>query len=198
MATNKQSDASPRSSAPSSTCSSTATCRRSSMRSRPRTRATAWCSKSPSISASTTVRTVAMDTSEGLVRGQEVTDTGEPISVPVGDEHARPHHERDRRTGRRGRPGQPHETARHPSADAPDYVDQSTEAQILVTGIKVVDLLAPYAKGGKIGLFGGAGVGKTVRHHGADQQHRQGARRLSRCSPASASAPARATTSITR
>jgi F-type H+/Na+-transporting ATPase subunit beta len=108
-----------------------------------------------------TVRTVAMDTSEGLVRGQEVTDTGKPIAVPVG-------------AGLLGRIinviGEPVDEAgpvkfvdRRPiHADAPLYTDQSTEAEILVTGIKVVDLLAPYAKGGKIGLFGGAGVGKTV------------------------------------
>src|SRR5450756_3173913 len=108
-----------------------------------------------------TVRTVAMDSSEGLVRGQEVTDTGAPISVPVGP-------------GLLGRIinviGDPVDEAgpvkgeamRAIHQDAPLYTDQSTEAQILVTGIKVVDLLAPYAKGGKIGLFGGAGVGKTV------------------------------------
>src|SRR5258705_3630571 len=108
-----------------------------------------------------TVRTVAMDTSEGLVRGQEVTDTGKPIAVPVGD-------------GTLGRimnvVGDPvDESGDVPYAErrpihqpAPSYVDQSTEAEILVTGIKVVDLLAPYAKGGKVGLFGGAGVGKTV------------------------------------
>ncbi|HXZ45664.1 MAG TPA: F0F1 ATP synthase subunit beta [Pseudolabrys sp.] len=108
-----------------------------------------------------TVRTVAMDSSEGLVRGQEVTDTGEPIAVPVGDETL-------------GRiinvVGEPVDEAgpvktkekRAIHQPAPPYVEQSTEAQILVTGIKVVDLLAPYAKGGKIGLFGGAGVGKTV------------------------------------
>ena len=75
---------------------------------------------------------------------------------------ARPHHERHRRAGRRGRPGQDGRDARAIHQDAPAYVDQATEAQILVTGIKVVDLLAPYARGGKIGLFGGAGVGKTV------------------------------------
>jgi F-type H+-transporting ATPase subunit beta len=92
-----------------------------------------------------TVRTVAMDSSEGLVRGQEVHDTGQPIAVPVGE--AGPV------KGVENRPIH---------APAPSYVDQSTEAEILVTGIKVVDLLAPYAKGGKIGLFGGAGVGKTV------------------------------------
>ena len=108
-----------------------------------------------------TVRTIAMDTTDGLVRGQEVRDTGEPILVPVGEEtlgriinvvgepvdEAGPVNARERRAI-----NQP----------APAYVEQSTEAQILVTGIKVIDLLAPYARGGKIGLFGGAGVGKTV------------------------------------
>ncbi|MGV8839664.1 MAG: F0F1 ATP synthase subunit beta [Bauldia sp.] len=109
-----------------------------------------------------TVRAVAMDATEGLVRGQAVTDTGSPIMVPVGDETL-------------GRImnviGEPVDEAgpinttvgkRPIHAPAPAYVDQSTEAEILVTGIKVVDLLAPYARGGKIGLFGGAGVGKTV------------------------------------
>ncbi|MGE0338571.1 MAG: F0F1 ATP synthase subunit beta, partial [Xanthobacteraceae bacterium] len=108
-----------------------------------------------------TVRTIAMDSSEGLVRGQQVTDTGQPIAVPVGD-------------GTLGRimnvVGEPIDEAgpvkaagtRPIHVSAPSYTDQSTEAEILVTGIKVVDLLAPYAKGGKIGLFGGAGVGKTV------------------------------------
>ncbi len=108
-----------------------------------------------------TVRTVAMDTAEGLVRGQEVSDTGEPITVPIG-------------VGTLGRImnviGEPVDEAgpiksegkRAIHQEAPSYTDQSTEAEILVTGIKVVDLLAPYAKGGKIGLFGGAGVGKTV------------------------------------
>jgi F-type H+-transporting ATPase subunit beta len=108
-----------------------------------------------------TVRTVAMDTSEGLVRGQEVTDTGQPISVPVGDETL------GRIINVVGDPvdeAGPVKTAarRAIHQPAPAYTEQSTEAQILVTGIKVVDLLAPYAKGGKIGLFGGAGVGKTV------------------------------------
>ena len=108
-----------------------------------------------------TVRCVAMDTSEGLVRGQEVLDTGAPIKVPVGK-------------GTLGRImnviGEPVDEAGPIEASgeraihqaAPSYAEQATEAQILVTGIKVVDLLAPYAKGGKIGLFGGAGVGKTV------------------------------------
>jgi F-type H+-transporting ATPase subunit beta len=108
-----------------------------------------------------TVRTIAMDATEGLVRGQEVTDTGEPIEVPVGE-------------GTLGRImnviGEPVDEAGPIKSDgkraihqpAPEYVEQSTEAEILVTGIKVVDLLAPYAKGGKVGLFGGAGVGKTV------------------------------------
>ncbi len=108
-----------------------------------------------------TVRTVAMDTSEGLVRGQEVTDTGQPIAVPVGDECL------GRIINVVGDPvdeAGPVKTAQKRAIhqDAPAYTDQSTEAEILVTGIKVVDLLAPYAKGGKIGLFGGAGVGKTV------------------------------------
>ena len=108
-----------------------------------------------------TVRTVAMDTSEGLVRGQPVRDTGQPISVPVGDETL------GRIMNVIGEPvdeAGPVKTAgRRPiHAEAPSYVEQATEAQILVTGIKVVDLLAPYARGGKIGLFGGAGVGKTV------------------------------------
>ena len=108
-----------------------------------------------------TVRTIAMDATEGLVRGQAVTDTGQAIAVPVGE-------------GTLGRImnviGQPVDEAGPIEANAtapihaqaPELVDQSTESEILVTGIKVVDLLAPYAKGGKIGLFGGAGVGKTV------------------------------------
>src|SRR5687767_5711747 len=108
-----------------------------------------------------TVRTVAMDSTEGLVRGHPVNDTGEAISVPVGE-------------GTLGRImnviGEPvdeagpvrAETRRAIHQPAPSFTDQATEAQVLVTGIKVVDLLAPYARGGKIGLFGGAGVGKTV------------------------------------
>ncbi|MEM7299564.1 MAG: F0F1 ATP synthase subunit beta [Pseudomonadota bacterium] len=108
-----------------------------------------------------TVRTIAMDSSEGLVRGQEVVDTGEPIAVPVGDETL------GRIMNVIGEPideAGPVKTSakRAIHQDAPDFVEQSTEAEILVTGIKVVDLLAPYARGGKIGLFGGAGVGKTV------------------------------------
>jgi F-type H+-transporting ATPase subunit beta len=108
-----------------------------------------------------TVRTIAMDSTEGLVRGNEVFDTGQAIAVPVGD-------------GTLGRImnviGEPVDEAGPINASgkrsihqpAPSFVEQSTEAQVLVTGIKVIDLLAPYAKGGKIGLFGGAGVGKTV------------------------------------
>jgi len=107
------------------------------------------------------VRTVAMDTTDGLVRGREAVDTGGPISVPVGPETlgriinvvGEPVDERGPVTAKKTYP------IHRP---APEFVDQSTEAQVLVTGIKVVDLLAPYAKGGKIGLFGGAGVGKTV------------------------------------
>ena len=102
-----------------------------------------------------------MDATEGLVRGQEVVDTGEPIAVPVGDETlGRIMNVVGEAVDEAG----PILTAekRPIHAPAPSYVDQSTEAEILVTGIKVVDLLAPYAKGGKVGLFGGAGVGKTV------------------------------------
>src|SRR5207247_870019 len=107
------------------------------------------------------VRTIAMDSTEGLVRGQEVKDSGGPITVPVGE-------------GTLGRIinviGEPVDEAgavkfkerRAIHQETPEYTEQSTEAEILVTGIKVVDLLTPYAKGGKIGLFGGAGVGKTV------------------------------------
>ncbi len=108
-----------------------------------------------------TVRTIAMDATEGLVRGQEVSDTGDAILMPVGDETL------GRILNVIGEPvdeGGPVKTKskRAIHQDAPAYVDQSTESEILVTGIKVVDLLAPYARGGKIGLFGGAGVGKTV------------------------------------
>ena len=107
------------------------------------------------------VRTVAMDSTEGLTRGQEVVDTGEPIAVPVGEETL------GRIMNVIGEPvdeAGPIRTAakRGIHQPAPTFVEQSTEAEVLVTGIKVVDLLAPYAKGGKIGLFGGAGVGKTV------------------------------------
>jgi F-type H+-transporting ATPase subunit beta len=108
-----------------------------------------------------TVRTIAMDTTDGLVRGHEVTDTGGPITIPVGaptlgriiNVIGEPVDERG--------PVQSKETLPIHRA-APEFVEQSTETEVLVTGIKVVDLLAPYAKGGKIGLFGGAGVGKTV------------------------------------
>jgi len=108
-----------------------------------------------------TVRTIAMDATEGLVRGQPVRDTGLPIAIPVGDGTL------GRIMNVIGEPVDeagdiPHEDTRPIHATAPSLVDQSTESEILVTGIKVVDLLAPYAKGGKIGLFGGAGVGKTV------------------------------------
>ena len=108
-----------------------------------------------------TVRTIAMDATEGLVRGQEVVDTAGPISVPVGNATL-------------GRivnvVGEPVDEQGPVKSDeyraihqpAPEFAEQSTESEVLVTGIKVIDLLAPYSKGGKIGLFGGAGVGKTV------------------------------------
>lgn len=107
------------------------------------------------------MRCIAMDGTEGLVRGQTATDSGSPIMIPVGP-------------GTLGRimnvTGDPidergpikHDKKMPIHAEAPEFVDQSTSAEVLVTGIKVVDLLAPYARGGKIGLFGGAGVGKTV------------------------------------
>ena len=108
-----------------------------------------------------TVRTIAMDATEGLVRGQKVTDTGGPIMVPVGTATL------GRILNVVGEPvdeGGPVEAEEFRSIHqpAPEFSEQSTESEILVTGIKVVDLLAPYSKGGKIGLFGGAGVGKTV------------------------------------
>ncbi|MFC7048246.1 F0F1 ATP synthase subunit beta [Emcibacter nanhaiensis] len=108
-----------------------------------------------------TVRTIAMDTTDGLVRGQEVKDTGAPISVPVGPETlGRIINVIGEPIDERGDIGAKGTAPIH--NEAPAFVDQSTEAEVLVTGIKVVDLLAPYSKGGKIGLFGGAGVGKTV------------------------------------
>ena len=108
-----------------------------------------------------TVRTIAMDATEGLVRGQSVNDTGEPISVPVGNATL------GRILNVIGEPvdeGEPLDVdERRPiHQPAPEFAEQATETSILVTGIKVIDLLAPYSKGGKIGLFGGAGVGKTV------------------------------------
>ena len=107
------------------------------------------------------VRTIAMDSTEGLVRGSEVIDTGDAIKVPVGPETLGRLINVIGETIDEGKPIK--SKMEYPiHRPAPAYVDQSTEAEILVTGIKVVDLLAPYAKGGKIGLFGGAGVGKTV------------------------------------
>ena len=107
------------------------------------------------------VRTIAMDTTDGLVRGEKAVDTGGPIAMPVGPETlGRILNVIGDPVDERGPVGHKHTLPIHRSA--PAFVDQSTEAEILVTGIKVIDLLAPYAKGGKIGLFGGAGVGKTV------------------------------------
>jgi F-type H+-transporting ATPase subunit beta len=107
------------------------------------------------------VRTIAMDSTDGLTRGQQVTATGSQIQVPVGPMTlGRIMNVIGEPIDERGPIGSDKFAPIH--ADAPAFVDQSTEAAILVTGIKVIDLLAPYAKGGKIGLFGGAGVGKTV------------------------------------
>uniref|UniRef100_A0A8C6K8X0 ATP synthase subunit beta n=1 Tax=Nothobranchius furzeri TaxID=105023 RepID=A0A8C6K8X0_NOTFU len=116
-----------------------------------------------------TVRTIAMDGTEGLVRGQKVLDTGAPIRIPVGPETlgrimnviGEPIDERGPITTKQTAPIH---------AEAPEFTDMSVEQEILVTGIKVVDLLAPYAKGGKIGLFGGAGVGERTRE-GNDLYH---------------------------
>jgi F-type H+-transporting ATPase subunit beta len=107
------------------------------------------------------VRTIAMDTTDGLVRGEKAVDTGSPIAMPVGPETlGRILNVIGEPVDERGPVGNTRTLPIH--RGAPEFVDQSTEQQILVTGIKVIDLLAPYAKGGKIGLFGGAGVGKTV------------------------------------
>jgi len=108
-----------------------------------------------------TVRTIAMDTTDGLVRGNEAVDTGNAIAMPVGPETlGRIVNVIGEPIDERGPIGHKRTLPIH--RQAPAFVDQSTEAEILITGIKVIDLLAPYAKGGKIGLFGGAGVGKTV------------------------------------
>src|SRR5690242_15328298 len=107
------------------------------------------------------VRAIAMDTTDGLVRGTKAQDTGGPIAMPVGPETlGRILNVIGEPVDERGPVNAKQTLPIHRSA--PAFVEQSTEAEILVTGIKVVDLLAPYAKGGKIGLFGGAGVGKTV------------------------------------
>ncbi len=108
-----------------------------------------------------TVRTIAMDSSEGLVRGSEVEDTGSPISVPVGNPTL------GRILNVVGEPVDEKgiikaEELRPIHQPAPEFSEQATDTEILITGIKVIDLLAPYSKGGKVGLFGGAGVGKTV------------------------------------
>ena len=107
------------------------------------------------------VRTIAMDTTDGLMRGMDVVDTGDPIQMPVGPETL------GRIMNVIGDPvdekGPVKSTDSLPiHRSAPEFLDQSTDTEVLVTGIKVVDLIEPYAKGGKIGLFGGAGVGKTV------------------------------------
>jgi F-type H+-transporting ATPase subunit beta len=108
-----------------------------------------------------TVRTIAMDATEGLVRGQKVTDNGEPISVPVGNATlGRIMNVVGEPIDEKGAVGETERRSIH--ADAPSFAEQSTATEILETGIKVIDLMAPYTKGGKIGLFGGAGVGKTV------------------------------------
>ncbi|MEQ9080153.1 MAG: F0F1 ATP synthase subunit beta, partial [Sandaracinaceae bacterium] len=108
-----------------------------------------------------TVRAIAMDTTDGLVRGQAVKNTGSPISMPVGEACL------GRILNVVGEPVDgkgPVDAKQHDPIhrQAPEFVDQSTTVEVFETGIKVLDLIAPYRKGGKIGLFGGAGVGKTV------------------------------------
>ena len=120
-----------------------------------------------------TVRCIAMDTTDGLRRGQDVRNTGKPISIPVGPETlgrimnvvGEPVDEKGPITTKMTYP------IHRP---APNFVDQSTAVEILETGIKVVDLIAPYPKGGKVGLFGGAGVGKTVVDTSARTANRSG------------------------
>ncbi|MBW4710600.1 F0F1 ATP synthase subunit beta [Roseobacter sp. YSTF-M11] len=108
-----------------------------------------------------TVRAIAMDATEGLVRGQTVTDTGGPISIPVGNATlGRIMNVVGEPVDEKGPVNADEKRSIH--QDAPEFAEQSTTSEVLETGIKVIDLLAPYAKGGKIGLFGGAGVGKTV------------------------------------
>ena len=108
-----------------------------------------------------TVRTIAMDATEGLVRGEKVTDTGGPITVPVGNSTlGRILNVIGEPVDEKGPVAKKEARAIH--QPAPTFAEQATSSEILVTGIKVIDLLAPYSKGGKIGLFGGAGVGKTV------------------------------------
>jgi hypothetical protein len=160
------------------------------------------------------VRCIAMDGTEGLVRGAKVDDTGAPITIPVGPATlGRIMNVTGDPIDERG----PIKTDKYAPihTEPPLFVDQSTSAEILVTGIKVVDLLAPYARGGKIGLFGGAGVGKTVFIQelivrifvcilwvaGADATRRTISPRpmvVTLSSPVSASVPARATISTTK
>src|SRR3954465_11939651 len=107
------------------------------------------------------VRTIAMDSTDGLTRGQDVRSTGSQIGVPAAPKPpGRIMNVMGEPIDERGPIGSDMSAPIH--AEAPPFGDQATEAAILVTGIKVIDLLAPYARGGKIGLFGGAGVGKTV------------------------------------
>ena len=121
-----------------------------------------------------TVRTIAMDTTDGLTRGQAVTDTGAQISRAGRPEDARPHPQRHRRADRRARPGQCRHAPRRSTPRRPLFVDQSTETAILVTGIKVIDLLAPYAQGRQDRPVRRRRRRQDRAHPGTDQQHRQG------------------------
>ena len=156
--------ASRRSRASSSRPSSPTSCPRSTTRSRSTaaTRRHRSCCEVQQHLGDDRVRAVAMDTTDGLARGTEVVDTGGPITVPVGEVDARAHLQPARRADRPGRADRGRRSAGRSTATRPTVEDLTPTTEMFETGIKVVDLLAPYAKGGKVGLFGGAGVGKTV------------------------------------
>ena len=140
------------------------------------------------------VRTIALQPTDGLVRGMKAINLGEPVTVPVGKQTL------GRVLNVLGEPVDKHGSGEHRTSATPFIARRRAlkssppNSQMFETGIKVIDLLEPYLRGGKIGLFGGAGVGKTVIIHGADQQHRHEARRRVGVSPAWANAPAKATT----
>ncbi len=135
--------------------------------------------------------------SEGLVRGQEVIDTGAPIRVPVGPATlGRIMNVIGEPIDEAGPISQEHTSTIH--REAPTFSEQAGSAEILVTGIKVIDLLCPYTKGGKIGLFGGAGVGKTVTMQELINNIAKAPMAATPCSPVSVNAPAKETTSTTR
>ena len=141
------------------------------------------------------VRCVALGSTDGLVRGMDVVDTGGPVTVPVGKETlGRVFNLLGEPIDGRG-PVNADGDAGRSTASRPTFAELSPKTELFETGIKVIDLLTPLVRGGKAGLFGGAGLGKTVILTGADRPHRQVHTAATRCSPASASGPAKATTS---